>query len=565
MKNIDVVSDFDIKSLGSFYHPDKTVFRVYAPDYEDMSLVMNGEHYPMNKEEGCFEITVEGDLELARYHYECDGDVSFRDPFSYMSDEKDSYVLDKNKFLKEIYVPKNLDYDPIIYEISIRDFSCDESYTGKYHRKFLSLTESGLKKDGYSIGLDYIKQLGISHLQLMPIFDFDNDKTDYNWGYNPVAYNYVKKDYVFDKDDPYAYVNELRYTINVLHQNDIRVTLDCVFNHVYNVKTNDLGKMLKGKLYRMTSEGKLAAGTLCGSEVDTENPFVHAYILEMIDRYVHLFDVDGIRLDLMGIMGSKTVNMMCESIRRFKPDFIVYGEGWNMGDALPEEFRATIKNAHKMPLIKMFNDSYRETMIHYVSGNDMIDHDVMKYISSENEYLDSSQTINYVECHDDYTFYDRMKIFLQYDDEETVRKRCYLALALVLFSRGIPFVHSGQEFMRTKQGLRNSYNAPEKVNKLDWDLRIDNDEFVKKVIDLIKTRKDNSDFNADGVKVSFKILGRILLYQAGKTCVFFNPSNDDLTYEDGLKHHFIFDENGCCDYIKENVSVSAHCVVICKE
>ena len=178
MKNIDVVCDFDIKFLGSFYQPDKTVFRVYAPDYENMTLVMNGEHYPMNKEEGCFEITVEGDLELARYHYECDGDVSFRDPFSYMSDEKDSYVLDKNKFLKEIYVPKNLDCDPIIYEISIRDFSCDESYTGKYHRKFLSLTESGLKKDGYSIGLDYIKQLGISHLQLMPIFDFDNDKTD---------------------------------------------------------------------------------------------------------------------------------------------------------------------------------------------------------------------------------------------------------------------------------------------------------------------------------------------------------------------------------------------------
>lgn len=564
MKNIDVVNDFDIKSLGSFYQPDKTVFRVYAPDYKTMSLIMNGEAHPMKKEKSCFEITIKGDLELARYHYVCDGGVSFRDPFSYMSDADDSYVLDPGKFDKEIFVPNKLRSDPIIYEVSVRDFSSDESYTGKYHRKFLGFTEDGLKRDGYSIGLDYLKELGITHLQLMPIFDFDNDKTDYNWGYNPVAYNYVKKDYVFDQDDPYAYVNELRKTINVLHKNNIRVTFDCVFNHVYNVKTNDLGKMMKGKLYRMTHDGKLAAGSLCGSELDTENGFVHAYILEMIERYVRLFDVDGIRLDLMGIMGSTTVNMMYELINSFKDDFIVYGEGWNMGDALDEKERATIMNAHKIPKIKMFNDSFRETMIHYVSGNDMIDTDVIKYISSENEYLDCSQTINYVECHDDYTFFDRMSIFME-DDDETIRKRCFLALALVLLSRGFPFVHSGQEFLRTKHGIRNTYNAPDKVNKLDWDLRVKNDDLVRKTRDLIKIRKETRDFNADDAVVSFKILGRIMLYKADDTYVFFNPSNDDLTYEDSRKHHVIFDDSGSCDYIMENVFVSAHSLVICKE
>ena len=565
MKNIDVANDFDIKSLGSFYQPDKTVFRVYAPDYENMSLVMGDRSHQMKKDKSCFEITLEGDHELAAYHYECDGGVSFRDPFSFMSDEKDSYVLNKDKFIRSIYVPKTLKYDPIIYEVLVRDFSSDRSYTGKYRSKFLSFTETGLKKDGCSIGLDYLKELGISHLQLMPVFDFDNDKTDYNWGYNPIAYNYVKKDYVVNADDPYAYINELRQAVNVLHQNDIRVTLDCVFNHVYNVKTNDLGKMLKGKLYRLTSEGKLAAGTLCGSEVDTENPFVHAYILEMIERYVYMFDIDGIRLDLMGIMGSHTVNKMCENIRTFKPDFIVYGEGWNMGDALEEEFRATIINARKMPEIKMFNDSFRETMIHYVSGNDLIDQDVMKYISSENEYLNSSQTINYVECHDDYTFFDRMSIFMNNEDEETIRKRCFLALALVILSRGFPFIHSGQEFLRTKQGLRNSYNAPDKVNKLDWNLRIRNDDLVRKVEELIELRKNITAFNANDVKIRFRTLGRIMQYQAGDISVYFNPSNDDLTYEDGLKHHVIYDDEGSCDLIKENVFVSAHSLVICKE
>ena len=195
----------------------------------------------------------------------------------------------------------------------------------------------------------------------------------------------------------------------------------------------------------------------------------------------------------------------------------------------------------------------------------MIDHDVMKYISSENEYLDSSQTINYVECHDDYTFFDRMSIFLENDDEETIRKRCFLALALVLLSRGFPFIHSGQEFMRTKEGLRNSYNAPDKINKLDWDLRVKNDDLVRKTEDLIRLRKNIIDFNASDVKVSFRILGRILQYKAGETSVYFNPSNDDLTYEDGLKHHVIFDDEGICDCIRENVFVSAHSLVICKE
>ena len=565
MKNIDVVNDFDISSLGSFYHPDKTVFRVYAPDYENMSLIMDEKAHPMKKNGSCFEIEIEGDLELKGYHYECDGDVSFRDPFSYMSDENDSYVLNKEKFLRETYVPEKIDHDPIIYEVSVRDFSSDRSYPGRYHRKFLSFTEAGLSTKGCSIGLDYLKELGITHLQLMPIFDFDNDKTDYNWGYNPIAYNYVKKDYVYEQDNPYAYVNELRQAINVLHQNNIRVTFDCVFNHVYSVKTNDLGKMLKGKLYRYTCEGKLAAGSLCGSELDTEDPFVQAYILEMIRRYLNLFDVDGIRLDLMGIMDAYTVNSIRDVIKRTKPDFIVYGEGWNMGDALDEGKRATIINAHKMPEIKMFNDSFRETMIHYISGNDMIDYDVMKYLSSENEYLDSSQTINYVECHDDYTFFDRMSIFMQDDDDETIRKRCFLALAVVLLARGFPFVHAGQEFLRTKQGIRNTYNASDEINKLDWDLRVKNDQFIKKVIDLIRVRKTYSDFNADDIQVSFKVLGRIMQYQVGKTCVYLNPSNDDLTYEDGEKYHVVFDDAGSCDYTRENLFVSAHSLVICKD
>ena len=566
MKNIDVAGDFDIKSLGSLYHKDRTVFRVYAPDYQGMNLIMNGEKHQMHKKGDCFEIAFSGDLELVRYHFESDDHVSFRDPFSYMSDEHDSYVLDQSKFISAIYQPKKLECDPIIYEVSVRDFSSDKSYTGRYRSKFLSFTESGLKKDGYySIGLDYLKELGITHLQMMPVFDFDNDKTDYNWGYNPIAYNYVKKDYVYDQSDPYAYVNELRETINVLHQNDIRVTFDCVFNHVYNVKTNDLGKMLKGKLYRYTKDGKLAAGTLCGSELDTENSFVRAYILEMIHRYFSLFDVDGIRLDLMGILDADIVNMMRNEIKEYKPDFIVYGEGWNMGDALSEDKRASIINAGKIPEIKMFNDYFRETMIHYVCGNDSIDDDVKHSLSSENKYLNADQTINYVECHDDYTFYDRMIYFMNHSSIAENQKRCMLALGLVILARGIPFIHSGEEFLRSKNGLRNTYNAPDRINKLDWNRRGEYSQFVEKTRDLIAIRKKYPDFNIEDVRVSFNSKGRCLLYQTGRMCVLFNPSSEQLNYEDGREFHVVYDEFGHCDYSARNISVSAHCFVICQE
>ena len=559
-----IASDFNIKSLGSFYTPDKTTFRVFAPDYEQLNLIINNHGYEMHRNGNCFEIALSGNLELVKYHFEGDG-YSFRDPFAYMSDEYDSYVLDKNKFDNEVSRPEPLECEPVIYEISVRDFSSDDAYPGYFKKKFLSLTETGLKKDEYySIGLDYLKELGITHLQLMPVFDYDNDKSDYNWGYNPVAYNTLKKDYVVEQDNPYAYVNEFRHTVNVLHRSNIRVTLDCVFNHVYDVKTNDLGKMLKGKLYRYMENGELAKGTLCGSEIDTDNDFVKAYILEMIERYVKVFDIDGIRLDLMGILDIDTVNAM-NDMRAYKPDFIVYGEGWNMGDVLSEDRRATIDNALKIPEVKMFNDYFRELVIHYISGNDTIDQDVMKALSGMNAPLRPAQAINYVECHDDYTFYDRLDLYLKEDGEKVNKDRCLLALAMVLFSQGTAFIHGGEEFFRSKNGLRNSYNSGDEINKIDWNLRCENNQYVSKVRDLISFRKTHKEFNADNNAIRFKTYDRCLIYQVGDICILFNPGSEQIAYEDGREFHVVFDEYGCCDYVSDVVSVSAYSFVICEE
>ncbi len=556
--------DFDIHKLGSLYSPDKTIFRVFSPYYSELLLVIKGHSYYMHKKGHCFEIALASDLEGARYHFETADGVSFRDPFAYASIGTDSIVMNRSRFIKEKIAMEEVK-TPVIYECSVRDFSSAESYPGKYRCKFLSFTETGLKtKDGNSVGLDYLKELGITHLQLLPVFDFDNDKTDYNWGYNPVAYNYVKPAYLSDPDDPYAYINELRYTVNTLHKNGIRVVLDVVFNHVYSHVKNELGKMLKGHCFRRTANGKLAQGTFCGNEVKSEDPFVRAYIVEMVDRYLDLFDIDGIRMDLMGISDIDTVNLIHQTMRRQKPDFMVYGEGWNMGDALPETERAAIPNAKKLPGVAMFNDYFRETLIHYISGNTSIDEEVMRALSADESYLDASQSINYSECHDDYTFYDRMLIYKEEDRKQINQARAFLSIAMVMMAKGIPFIHAGQEFLRTKLGTRNSYNAADEINKLEWNRR-DKYAFGPKYLrDLISIRKEHPELYDPKTELRFTCFEGCIAYEVSDLLVIINPTDTAQIYFDGQRHEMIFAREGRCSFSGVSIPVSSYSLVICR-
>ena len=556
--------DFDINRLGSFYSTEKTIFRVFAPYYKDLSIVIKGHSYPMHKKGLCFEIGLSSDLEGARYHFETSEGVSFSDPFAYAGKKGESIVMDPGKFIKEKIVPEKCE-TPIIYECSVRDFSSDDSYTGRYRKKFLSFTESGLlTKKGNPLGVDHLKQLGITHLQLLPVFEFDNDKSDYNWGYNPLAYNYVENVYLENEEDPYAYVREFRETVNALHKCGIRVVTDVVFNHVYNYAKNELGKMLKRKCFRYKPDGKIAQGTFCGNEVKSEDPFVRAYIVKMVERYLELFDIDGIRMDLMGISDIDTVNLIYFTLRKKKEDFMVYGEGWNMGDVLPEEDRAAIPNAKKMPGIAMFNDYFRDTLIHYVSGNDSIDEDVEKILMADGSYLDASQSINYSECHDDYTFFDRMMIYKNEDRKSVNEARARLSMAMVMVAKGIPFIHAGQEFLRTKNGIRNSYNSPDEINKIDWDRRdryADSCDFLK---DLISIRKKHPSLYDPDTPCEFERYEGCIIYKVDDLLILINPTGTDQIYNDGERHEMIFDRKGGCNCAGTCIPVSAYSLVICQ-
>ena len=557
-------SDFDIKKLGSFYFTDRTIFRVFAPETKKMYLVINNHQYEMHKNGLCFEIGLAGDLERVKYNYLNDSGISFRDPFAYYSDQTYSYVLDTNKFINKTVTPSPFK-DIIIYETNVRDFSSADSFTGPFKRKFLGLSQAGLKLNGeYLIGLDYLKELGITHLQLMPVLDFDLDGGDYNWGYNPLAYNYVNKDYVDDYLNPYAYINELRSVVNILHTNNIRVSLDVVFNHVYKYFNYDLEKMIPGHVFRYMENGELAKGSLCGNEIKSEDPFIREYLKEMCERYIRLFDIDGLRMDLMGILDYQTINQINDRCKLLKKDFIVYGEGWNMGDSLNEEYRATIINADKMPDIAMFNDFFRDKTIKYISGNDSIKQEIKDALKGCGNNLKYNQSINYVECHDNNTFYDRMLRFKKDDPEWVNIRRSKLALALVMVSRGIPFIHSGQEFLRTKNLIENSYNASDDINKLDWNLRVKNNDVVEYFKGLVDIRKNNPEFINPNTNISFEDYYECLIYRLDNLMIIINPCVWDHTYVDSNTYEVIYDLNGKTSYFSDRLSIPAYSMLICK-
>ena len=398
----------------------------------------------------------------------------------------------------------------------------------------------------------------------MPILEFDYDKSTYNWGYNPIAYNYVQKDFVYDQKDPYAYINELRKTVNILHKKGIRVTLDVVFNHVYDHKKNDLGKMLKGRLYRYKDNGEIAQGSLCGNEVKSEDPFVRAYFVEMVTRYLKLYDIDGIRMDLMGMLDIETINAIRNELCFFKKDFLVYGEGWNMGDVLPEGERASINNYRQLPGVRMFNDFFRDTIINYISGNNEIKEEVKRALAANEAYLDQEHTLNYVECHDNYTMIDRMNLYKSDEPKWLAAKRCKLALSLLLIARGAPFIHMGEEFNRTKYGLRDSYNSGDHINAIDWELRVENAQLCDYVRDLIRIRKENSCFDDPETTIDFYEYYECLVFRLGTMKIIINPTVHDYVYDDGQTYDVIFSERGACDYRNNLITVSSVSLVICK-
>ena len=581
----------DIDSLGSFYHEDYTLFRVWAAFSDEVTLVLKGQQYPMRKGlKGVYEIRIDGNFDGAAYWYIIKRNNLFHrvvDPFAYGSGANAfcSYVLDVNKFKKGFIKPQNIinSYcDAIIYEISVYDFSPEKYF--EYPHTFKALLEDNYL-DGEAIGLNYLKELGITHVQMMPIFDFgtvDEIKKDgYNWGYDPVQYNVLDGIYIHKTFDPYSRINEFVEVVNKLHENNIRINLDVVFNHVYKLELFPFNYMCPYYFFRYKEDKTLSDGSFCGNEIRSEAKFVQAYILKMVERYIDIFDIDGLRFDLMGLIDLETINKIIDMSQKKKRDFMVYGEGWQMPTVLPSFSQATIYNASSLKKTAFFNPYFRDV----IKGSSFADHiedagfalgnlnntEAAKRMLSGDKndgFVTPSQSINYLECHDNYTFYDKMVYACPLDDEKTRIKKTKLALSLILLSQGIPFIHCGQEFMRTKDGLDNTYNNNTGVNDVDWQRKNKYLELVNYTRDLIRFRKRYpflrlNNYDEINKIVKFENYYEVLVYNIANFKILINACPFHHLYDIDSNCRQVYSERGRDDVrISKCVGVPEYSIVI---
>lgn len=571
---------YDGNDLGNQYHEDYTTFKVWAPTALQMKIAITKNSrtntFEMQRnEQGIFYCKVDGNFDNCHYVYLVRHHEQYYpalDPYAYSSssNSQTSMIIDLDKIKinlnRDCLPPLEKKTDAIIYEASVRDYTMYENSLSKYKGKFKGLTEEGLKtKHGNTAGLDYLVELGITHLQLMPIYDFatvdeNHPEILYNWGYDPAQYNVPEGSYCSDPNDGYSRVSECKEMISKLHAKGIRVVMDVVYNHMFDVNASAFERLVPGYYFRKNDDGTLSNGSWCGDDLNTAEHMVRKYIIDMSKRWQQFYGVDGFRFDLMGIIDITTINQVYDECSAFDPAFMIYGEGWNMPTNLPDENKAMQDNHAKMLNISFFNDEFREVLKGasgdfvlvnkgFITGNLYETERAKNVITGLNRYTKPDQSINYVECHDNATVFDKLYISNVEEGLAGILNRQKNLTIAALISQGIPFIHAGQEFYRTKGGIHNSYNAPDNINCLNWDFRdiykSDIDD-IKKIIELRKNNKcfrydtkDDIEQNVLVENIDYKMLKYTLKQDRGEYkefIIYINPSNFAFDYQEKDYH-----------------------------
>ena len=509
--------------LGAVYSPKMTRFKVWAPEAESvkLNLYKQGEgdnlieqHIMKKSANGTYVFEKQGDCNGIYYTYTV---VNHReeqeavDPYTKAAgvNGQRGMVINLAKtnpqgFELDGYRNPEHITDAIVYEGSVRDFTMDES-SGVFHNgKFLGLTEANTTNHfGEATALDYISGLGVTHVQILPAFDFEtvdekNQKAQYNWGYDPDNYNVPEGSYAVSPYDGTVRIQEMKQMVLALHSRGIGVIMDVVFNHTYRRDDSNLQKIVPGYYYRSDETG-YTDGSGCGNEVASDRPMVQKLIVDSLIYWAKEYHIDGFRFDLMGVLDIDTMNVIAERLKEIRPDIYLYGEGWNGGpSSLAEEKRAFKASAKKMPGIGMFNDDIRDTIkgsvfyddhLGFVNGGTHLEnalrygitgavaHPQVDYdaYGSKPWAKEPGQSINYVSCHDNYTLWDKLSVSCPEASEEKKKAMNRLCAAIVFTSQGVPFIQAGEEFLRSKplpekKGFaENSYNMPDAVNSIKWD------------------------------------------------------------------------------------------------
>lgn len=552
-KAIDVRSyvrskDFDDKyfyandDLGSTYSKEKTTIKLWSPIATKVTLRLYKNLDNSSQPDKTIDLTcgdkgvwsttlTDQDYKGWAYDYQlefADGHVTTTDdPYStattingVRSVIEDVDNIKPADFIKMSAFTKPT--DAIIYEAGVRDLTADKNANVKHPGQFLGLTQEGTKTDtGYPTGLDYLKKLGVTHVQFLPMYDFGSideahPSNAYNWGYDPVNYNVPEGSYSSKPADPAARILEMKEMINALHKQGLRVVMDVVYNHVYGLDKQAFDKVVPGYYFKYDDNGNMVDDIGMGNAVASQRRMVRKYIVDSVKYWAKNYHIDGFRFDTMGVLDTDTMAEVYKEINKINPGTLIYGEGWEIKpNERPKE--ASYVHANLIPNVGFFGDNLRNAVIGesgsfgnarsgLAQGN-LTDKDkngvshyqedaaafVKGFMGSQgfnkHNYLNPGQVINYSTCHDNLTLYDALKAHLPNANAAEFVKRAKLADSMIMLSQGVPLFHSGQEALRTKNGNANSYNADITVNEIDWKRVEQNKDLVSYFQKLVQLRK----------------------------------------------------------------------------
>lgn len=535
------VQDFDSKYIDSNFSykgflgvrlsKKQTDFHIWAPAAIDVSvnLFKSGSDLtpfyilPLQKgDKGVWSLSVPKSLDGVYYTYNytySSGTHTGVDPYAkaVSANGEKGYICDFRRLDPQgwddySYVQLNKYTDAVLYEAHVRDFSSDQSsgIAPELRGKYLAFTrDCSRTPSGKATCLSYIADLGVTHVHLLPIFDYGrldelDPKSDYNWGYAPENYNAPEGSYSSDPCDPEARIRELKELILSLHKKGIGVVMDVVYNHTYSLENSNLNKSFPSYYYRYV-DGKPSNGSGCGNEIASERAMCRKYIIDSVLYWAKEYKIDGFRFDLMAVLDAHTLNELAERLKRINPSVILYGEGWSGGAiALNAELAASKQNCYKTPDFAYFNDNFRDAVKGsnffdvergYISGNYHLRSTVINGLLGREAWTcDPYQVINYCEAHDNLTLWDKLSLSASGSNLRDRKKMARLAAALILLAQGVPFIHAGQEFLRSKPtedgGFdHNSYRSPDSVNSMKWYMLDENGSEAEYVKGLIAFRK----------------------------------------------------------------------------
>ena len=521
------------------YSPEQTVFKLFAPNNAKCTVKVGKKKVKMTKMGDClWTATVKGDLIGQPYVFNTGhGDTPGVFAKAVGTNGKEGYILDLTTtnpvgWENDEHPVCKSPADLVVYEMHHRDFSVARK-DAKYPGKFLALTEPW--------AISHLKALGVNAIHILPSYDYGSvDETrlnepQYNWGYDPVNYNVPEGGYSTDPSKPEVRIREFKQMVQALHKAGIRVILDVVYNHTYDIDHSNFQRTYPDYYYRKNADGTYSNGSGCGNETASDKPMMRKFMMESVKYWIDEYHIDGFRFDLMGCHDIETMNQIRQMVNEIDPTIFIYGEGWSAGScALPNEKLGMKANIPQMPGIAAFSDEIRDalrgpfsddTKTGWLGGapdceeslkygivggirHPQVDMSKVNY-SKEPWALEPTQMMSYVSCHDDMCLVDRLKASIPNITTDEIIRLDLLAQTAVFTSQGVPFMLGGEELLRNKKGVHNSFESPDSINQLDWENLRTYPQVFNYYQRLIRLRKNHPAFrlgDADLVRKHLEFL-----------------------------------------------------------